>query len=83
MTGTKGTCGKKDFPEIGQMEILIKARPRQIGYIAERADKQIIALSQKLLSNKSFNTHVKSQYIDFYNQIKSISFKEKTLSYER
>lgn len=74
---------KKDFPEVGQLETLIKERPRQTGYIAERADKQINALSQQLLSNKAFSTYVKSQHLDFYNQIKNINMKEKSLCYER
>ncbi|CAM4501945.1 MAG: ATP-dependent RecD-like DNA helicase [Legionella sp.] len=74
---------KKDFPEVGQLETLIKERPKQRGYIAERADKQINALSQQLLSNKAFSTYVKSQHLDFYNQIKNINIKEKSLCYER
>lgn len=75
---------KKDFPEIGQLEILIKRRPNQTGYIAQRADKQIVALSQQLLNDKGFSK-VKDQHLDFYNQVKTIYIQqqEKSVSYER
>ncbi len=71
---------KKHFPELGLLEILIKERPRQTGYVAQRADKQITALSQQLLDNKDFNTRIQSQHPNLYNQVKEIHFKQKEKS---
>lgn len=68
---------KKDFPKIGELELLIKKRQRMTGFLAERTDKQITALSKQLLTDKSFTNQVKGQCPELYNRIKNIYIKQK------
>ncbi|HAU1275987.1 TPA: Ti-type conjugative transfer relaxase TraA [Legionella pneumophila] len=75
---------KKDFPQLGELETLIKKRQRMTGYFAEKADKQITAMSQQLLTNKTFAQQVKNQNPELYQKIQSAynKEKEKTLYHE-
>lgn len=75
---------KKDFPQLGELETLIKKRQRMTGYFAEKADKQITAMSQQLLTNKTFAQQVKNQHPELYQKIQSAynKEKEKTLYHE-
>ncbi|HAT2009126.1 Ti-type conjugative transfer relaxase TraA [Legionella pneumophila serogroup 1] len=68
---------KKDFPQLGELETLIKKRQRMTGYFAEKADKQITAMSQQLLTNKNIANQVKNQVPEFYHKIQSIYNKQK------
>ncbi|HBD7142687.1 TPA: Ti-type conjugative transfer relaxase TraA [Legionella pneumophila] len=76
---------KKDFPQLGELETLIKKRHRMTGYFAEKTDKQITTMSQQLLTNKTVANQVKSQYPEFYQKIQSIynKQKEKDLFHDR
>ncbi|HAT8717228.1 TPA: Ti-type conjugative transfer relaxase TraA, partial [Legionella pneumophila] len=76
---------KKDFPQIGELETLIKKRQRMTGYFAEKADKQITAMSQQLLTNKTVAQQVKNQHPELYQKIQSIynKQKEKALFHDR
>lgn len=68
---------KQDFPQLGELETLIKKRQRMTGYFAEKADKQITTMSQQLLTNKTAANQVKSQYPEFYQKIQNIYNKQK------
>ncbi|KTD83119.1 Ti-type conjugative transfer relaxase TraA [Legionella waltersii] len=68
---------KKDFPQIGETENLIKKRQRMTGYFAEKADKQITTMSQQLLTNKTVANQVKNQHPELYQKIQSIYNKQK------
>ncbi len=46
---------------------------------AEKADKQIMAMSQALLSNKNLANKVKTEHPEIYQKIQSIFNKEKDL----
>lgn len=76
---------KKDFPQLGELETLIKKRQRMTGYFAEKADKQITTMSQQLLTNKTVANQVKNQDPEFYQKLQSIynKQKEKALSHDR
>ncbi|HAT6977105.1 TPA: Ti-type conjugative transfer relaxase TraA [Legionella pneumophila] len=75
----------KDFPQMSEFEALIKKRQRMTGYFAEKADKQITAMSQQLLTNKAFANQVKNQHPQLYQKIQSIydKQKEKVFYYDR
>jgi phage shock protein A len=68
---------KKDFPQLGELETLIKKRQRMTGYFAEKADKQITTISKQLLANKTFASQVKNQAPAFYQKIQGIYDKQK------
>ncbi len=68
---------KKDFPQLGELETLIKKRQRMTGYFAEKADKQITTMLQQLLTNKTVANQVKSQAPEFYQKIQSVYNKQK------
>lgn len=68
---------KKDFPQLGELETLIKKRQRMTGYFAEKADKQITTISQQLLTNKTIANQVKNQAPAFYQKIQCIYNKQK------
>ncbi|HHT9706120.1 Ti-type conjugative transfer relaxase TraA [Legionella pneumophila serogroup 8] len=68
---------KKDFPQLVELETLIKRRQRMTGYFAEKTDKQIMALTQQLLTNKTFANQVKYQVPEFYQKLQSIDNKQK------
>ncbi|HDV4553853.1 TPA: Ti-type conjugative transfer relaxase TraA [Legionella pneumophila] len=68
---------KKDFPQLGELETLIKKRQRMTGYFAEKADKQITTISQQLLTNKTIANQVKNQASAFYQKIQCIYNKQK------
>ncbi|ANN94145.1 TPA: Ti-type conjugative transfer relaxase TraA [Legionella pneumophila] len=76
---------KKDFPQLGELETLIKKRQRMTGYFAEKADKQITTMSQQLLTNKTVANQVKNQDPEFYQKLQSIynKQKEKALYHDR
>ncbi|RYW81495.1 Ti-type conjugative transfer relaxase TraA [Legionella pneumophila] len=76
---------KKDFPQLGELEILIKKRQRMTGYFAEKADKQITTMSQQLLTNKTVADQVKYEHPELYQKIQSIynKQKEKALLHDR
>ncbi|MFO3141582.1 Ti-type conjugative transfer relaxase TraA [Legionella pneumophila serogroup 1] len=74
---------KKNFPQIGELEILIKRRQQMTGYFAEKADKQIMAMSQGLLTNKNVANQVKNQHPELYKKIKNTFSKEKALYHDR
>ncbi|HAT4425250.1 Ti-type conjugative transfer relaxase TraA [Legionella pneumophila] len=76
---------KKDFPQIDEIETLIKKRQRMTGYFAEKADKQISTMSEELLTNKTVSNQVKNQHRELYQKIQSIykKQKEKDLYHER
>ncbi|CZG68862.1 Ti-type conjugative transfer relaxase TraA [Legionella pneumophila] len=68
---------KKDFPQIGEFETLIKKRQRMAGYFAEKVDKQITTISQQLLNNKTIANQVKNNRPELYQKIQSIYNKQK------
>ncbi|BCZ95907.1 TPA: Ti-type conjugative transfer relaxase TraA [Legionella pneumophila] len=68
---------KKEFPQIGELETLIKKRQRMTGYFAEKADKQITTMSQQLLTNKTVANQVKNQSPELYQKIQNIYNKQK------
>ncbi|HAU0781795.1 TPA: Ti-type conjugative transfer relaxase TraA [Legionella pneumophila] len=68
---------KKEFPEIGELETLIKKRQQMTGYFAEKADKQITTMSQQLLTNKTVANQVKNKNPELYQKIQSIYNKQK------
>ncbi|QEY51395.1 Ti-type conjugative transfer relaxase TraA [Legionella longbeachae] len=68
---------KKDFPQLGELETLIKKRQRMTGYFAEKADKQITTMSQQLLTNKTVAHQVKKHHPELYQKIQSIYTKQK------
>ncbi|HAT8717954.1 TPA: Ti-type conjugative transfer relaxase TraA, partial [Legionella pneumophila] len=76
---------KKDFPQIGELETLIKKRQRMTGYFAEKADKQITTMSRQLLNNKNVANQMKIQRPELYQKIQNIynKQKEKALLHER
>ncbi|HAU1108895.1 TPA: Ti-type conjugative transfer relaxase TraA [Legionella pneumophila] len=76
---------KKDFPQLGELETLMKNRLRMTGYFAEKADKQITTMSQQLLTNKMFTSLVKNEHPEFYQKLQSIynQQKEKALVHDR
>ncbi|MCH9108505.1 Ti-type conjugative transfer relaxase TraA [Legionella pneumophila serogroup 1] len=76
---------KKDFPQLGELETLIKKRQRMTGYFAEKVDKQITTMSQQLLTNKTVAQQVKNQHPELYQKIQSIynKQKEKALFHDR
>ncbi|MFO9453196.1 Ti-type conjugative transfer relaxase TraA [Legionella pneumophila serogroup 1] len=76
---------KKDFPQLGELETLIKKRQRMTGYFAEKADKQITTMSQQLLTNKTVADQVKYEHPELYQKIQSIynKQKEKALLHDR
>ncbi|HAT8266806.1 TPA: Ti-type conjugative transfer relaxase TraA [Legionella pneumophila subsp. pneumophila] len=76
---------KKEFPQICELETLIKKRQRMTGYFAEKADKQITTMSQQLLTNKTVANQVKNNHPELYQKIQSIynKQKEKALCHDR
>ncbi|HAT2049520.1 TPA: Ti-type conjugative transfer relaxase TraA [Legionella pneumophila] len=74
---------KKDFPQLSELETLIKKRQRMSGYFAEKADKQITTMSRQLLTNKTVANQVKNEHPELYQKIKSIFSKEKELFRDR
>ncbi|HCX3504806.1 TPA: Ti-type conjugative transfer relaxase TraA [Legionella pneumophila] len=76
---------KKDYPQLGELETLIKKRQRMTGYFAEKTDKQITVMSHQLLINKTIANQVKNQVPEFYHKIQSIynNQKEKALLHDR
>ncbi|CZI71527.1 hypothetical protein [Legionella pneumophila] len=74
---------KKDFPQLGELETLIKKRQRMSGYFAEKADKQITTMSRQLLTNKTVANQVKNEHPELYQKIKNIFSKEKELFHDR
>ncbi|HHT0595026.1 TPA: Ti-type conjugative transfer relaxase TraA [Legionella anisa] len=68
---------KKDFPQIGDLETLIKKRQRMTGYFAEKADKQITTMSRQLLTNKVAANQIKNNHPEIYQKIQSIYNKQK------
>ncbi|HHT9700152.1 TPA: Ti-type conjugative transfer relaxase TraA [Legionella pneumophila] len=68
---------KKEFPQIGELETLIKKRQRMTGYFAEKSDKQITTMSQQLLTNKTVANQVKNQSPELYQKIQNIYNKQK------
>lgn len=74
---------KNDFPQIEELKVLINKRQRMMGYFAEKADKQIMAMSQELLANKNVANQVKNQHPELYQKIKNIFSKEKELYHDR
>ncbi|HHT9885354.1 TPA: Ti-type conjugative transfer relaxase TraA [Legionella pneumophila] len=71
---------KKDFPQLGELETLIKKRQRMTGYFAEQADRQITTMSRQLLTNSTNKTvanQVKNQHPELYQKIQSIYNKQK------
>ncbi|MFJ1267880.1 Ti-type conjugative transfer relaxase TraA [Legionella lytica] len=68
---------KKEFPQLGELDTLIKTRQRMTGYFAEKADKKITNISQQLLTNKTNADKIKSQHPALYQKIQSIYNKEK------
>ncbi|TID72737.1 AAA family ATPase, partial [Legionella pneumophila] len=76
---------KKDFPQLGELEILIKKRQRMTGYFAEKADKQITTMSKQLLTKKNVGEQVKYEHPELYQKIQSIynKQKEKALPHDR
>ncbi len=68
---------KKDFPQIDELETLIKKRQRITGYFAEKADKQITFMSHQLLTNKTVANQVKNNHPELYQKIQSIDKKQK------
>ncbi|MFO3540904.1 Ti-type conjugative transfer relaxase TraA [Legionella pneumophila serogroup 1] len=76
---------KKDFPQLGELETLMKNQLRMTGYFAEKADKQITTMSQQLLTNKMFTNLVKNEHPEFYQKLRSIynKQKEKALVHDR
>lgn len=75
----------KDFPQVGEFESLIKKRQRMTGYFAEKADKQITAMSKQLLTNKDFANQAKNQHPQLYQKIQGFydKQKEKALYHDR
>ncbi|HFK5876870.1 TPA: hypothetical protein ACGYSL_000750 [Legionella pneumophila] len=73
---------KKDFPQLGELETLIKKRQRMTGYFAEKADKQITTMSRQLLTNKNVANQVKNNHPELYQKIKSIFSKENELLHD-
>ncbi|HAT2149843.1 Ti-type conjugative transfer relaxase TraA [Legionella pneumophila] len=74
---------KKDFPQIGELETLIKKRQRMTGYFAEKVEKQITTMSGQLLTNKTVANQVKNKHPELYQKIKNIFSKEKELFHDR
>ncbi|HAT7749217.1 TPA: Ti-type conjugative transfer relaxase TraA [Legionella pneumophila] len=74
---------KKDFPQIGELETLIKKRQRMTGYFAEKVEKQITTMSGQLLTNKTVANQVKNNHPELYQKIKNIFSKEKELFHDR
>lgn len=76
---------KKDFPQLGELETLIKKRQRMTGYFAEQADRQITTMSRQLLTNKTVANQVKNQHPELYQKIQNIynKQKEKALLHDR
>ncbi|HCD9515736.1 TPA: Ti-type conjugative transfer relaxase TraA [Legionella pneumophila] len=68
---------KKEFPQLGELETLIKKRQQMTGYFAEKADKQITTISQLLLANKTVANQVKNQHPELYQKIQKIYNKQK------
>ncbi|KTD34661.1 Conjugal transfer protein TraA [Legionella moravica] len=76
---------KKAYPQLEELETLINKRQRMTGYFAEKADKQIMAMSQQLLTNKTIANQVNNQVPEFYQKIQCIynKQKEKALLHDR
>lgn len=76
---------KKNFPQIDKIETLIKKRQRMTGYFAEKADKEIMAISHEILNNKDVVKQVRNRHPELYQKINNFyqKHKEKQLNQER
>ncbi|CAM2746600.1 TPA: Ti-type conjugative transfer relaxase TraA [Legionella pneumophila] len=76
---------KKHFPQIDEIETLIKKRQRMTGYFAEKADKEIMAISHEILNNKDVVKQVRNRHPELYQKINNFyqKHKEKQLNQER
>ncbi|HHW3676492.1 TPA: Ti-type conjugative transfer relaxase TraA [Legionella pneumophila] len=76
---------KKDFPQLGELESLFKKRQRMTGYFSEKADKQIMAISQEILNNKNVVKQVRKCHPELYQKINNVyqKNKEKELTQDR